>query len=136
MHRLVFVSSVLSSFFSASVTYFLIKFLFKPPLHHLYYFLIHSLTNNFFKGIAGALGSDPERGLAEGDLEEKKKTYGENRPPKRPQKGFLHFVWDAVQDKTLIILAICAAISIGLGVTVEKEKRYRVILFQFISNSL
>ena len=70
------------------------------------------------------MGSDPERGLSENDLEERKKTYGENRPPKKKQKGFLYFVWDAVQDKTLIILAVCAGISIGLGVTVEENKRY------------
>lgn len=74
------------------------------------------------KGVAGAIGSDLERGLSEGDLERQKSSYGENRPPEKPSRGFFSFVWDAVQDKTLIILAVCAGISIGLGVTVEKDK--------------
>jgi hypothetical protein len=29
-----------------------------------------------------------------------------------------------MQDKTLIILAVCAVISIALGLTVEKDKRF------------
>lgn len=52
-----------------------------------------------------------------------KRRYGENRPPEKPQRGYFHFVWDALQDKTLIILAVCAAVSIVLGVTVEEDKR-------------
>ena len=80
------------------------------------------------------MGSDIERGLSENDLEDRKKTYGENRSPKKPQKGFLHFVWDAIQDKTLIILAICAGISIGLGLTVEEDKRYWPSTFYIVSN--
>lgn len=70
------------------------------------------------EGIAEKLGTDVERGIPD-DIEDRKQKYGENRTKQRPPKPFLSFVWDALHDKTLIILGICAAVSIGLGVTVE-----------------
>eukprot|EP01111_Echinosteliopsis_oligospora_P005677 TRINITY_DN191_c0_g1_i4.p1 TRINITY_DN191_c0_g1~~TRINITY_DN191_c0_g1_i4.p1 ORF type:complete len:737 (-),score=213.28 TRINITY_DN191_c0_g1_i4:677-2887(-) len=72
------------------------------------------------KGIAGALGTDIDQGLSEDEAKSDKRieTYGSNRPKKKKQKGYLKFVWEAAQDKTLIILIICAVISVVLGTTV------------------
>ncbi len=45
--------------------------------------------------------------------------YGSNRFVEKPPKGLWMFVWDAVQDLTLIILMVSAAASIGVGVATE-----------------
>ena len=37
----------------------------------------------------------------------------------KPPKGFLVFVWEAMQDLTLMILIVCAILSLVIGVSTE-----------------
>eukprot|EP00253_Pinus_taeda_P005264 PITA_05264 len=47
------------------------------------------------------------------------KVYGLNIFDEKPPRGFLVFVWEASQDLTLIILAVCAVVSLGVGISTE-----------------
>ncbi|KYQ93215.1 P-type ATPase [Tieghemostelium lacteum] len=75
-------------------------------------------------GVAEKLGSHFDRGLSERDAkcEMRKEKFGENRMSEIAPKSFLFFLWQSVQDKTLIILMISAIVSIVLGLTVEDRK--------------
>lgn len=60
-----------------------------------------------------------KNGVASTDVSLRQSVYGSNRFVERPPKGFWMFVWDALQDLTLIILMVSAATSIGVGVATE-----------------
>ncbi|KAL8109624.1 calcium-transporting ATPase 4, plasma membrane-type-like isoform X1 [Apium graveolens] len=45
--------------------------------------------------------------------------YGYNRVKEKPMKPFWMFVWEALQDMTLIILMVCAVASVGVGIATE-----------------
>lgn len=49
------------------------------------------------------------------DLEERKLVFGKNSIPPAPQKNFFILVWEAMQDITLIFLAVAAVVSLGLS---------------------
>lgn len=51
-------------------------------------------------------------GLSFNEVERNRQVYGLNVLPKVRQKLFLEFVWDASQDKILILLAVAAGISL------------------------
>ena len=76
------------------------------------------------EGLMGLLEVNLKTGLAQDpqELARRRAAFGENVIPDRPPKSFIALCIDAVQDKTLIILTIAAAISIILGVTVEERK--------------
>jgi len=42
-------------------------------------------------------------------------AFGSNVIPPKPPKSFLELVWEAIQDVTLIILIVAAAISLALS---------------------
>eukprot|EP00271_Cylindrocystis_brebissonii_P015527 TRINITY_DN38446_c0_g1_i1.p1 TRINITY_DN38446_c0_g1~~TRINITY_DN38446_c0_g1_i1.p1 ORF type:complete len:1112 (-),score=207.67 TRINITY_DN38446_c0_g1_i1:149-3484(-) len=66
-------------------------------------------------GLAHGLRTIPETGIADSSPEQltlRREIYGENRYPEKPAKPFLEFLWEACQDTTLIILAICAVVSL------------------------
>jgi len=42
-------------------------------------------------------------------------VFGSNVIPPKPPKSFLELVWEAIQDVTLIILIVAAAISLALS---------------------
>ncbi|KAL4285525.1 hypothetical protein GQ457_16G015280 [Hibiscus cannabinus] len=52
-------------------------------------------------------------------INERKHIYGINKFTETPQRGFWVFVWEALQDTTLMILAVCALVSLAVGITVE-----------------
>ncbi|XWS24120.1 hypothetical protein CRYUN_Cryun28dG0073500 [Craigia yunnanensis] len=52
-------------------------------------------------------------------INERKHIYGINKFTETPAQGFWVFVWEALQDTTLMILAICALVSLAVGITVE-----------------
>ena len=52
-------------------------------------------------------------------INERKHIYGINKFTETPARGFWVFVWEALQDTTLMILAICALVSLAVGITVE-----------------
>jgi len=57
---------------------------------------------------AGLTGSSPDT-LRRLDM------FGSNVIPPKPPKSFLELVWEAIQDVTLIILIVAAAISLALS---------------------
>jgi hypothetical protein len=77
------------------------------------------------EGVAEKLGSDLTEGLSKLECTSGKRIehFGVNKLPQRPPKTFSELFFAALQDKTLIILMVSAAVSIYLGVYVE-QKRY------------
>ncbi|KAF5288510.1 hypothetical protein FQR65_LT12015 [Abscondita terminalis] len=67
--------------------------------------------------ICKKLYTSPSEGLSgsQVDLEHRRETFGSNSIPPKPPKTFLQLVWEALQDITLIILQIAAAVSLGLS---------------------
>ena len=72
-------------------------------------------------GVAQKLKTSPKEGLQmdEDDLKRRRDAFGTNTYPEKPPKGFWTFVWEAMQDLTLIILAVCAIVSLVIGVITE-----------------
>ncbi|KAM8867858.1 plasma membrane calcium-transporting ATPase 2 isoform 1-T2 [Synchiropus picturatus] len=69
------------------------------------------------EGLCKRLKTSPTEGLsgAQSDLDKRRDVFGKNLiPPKKP-KSFLHLVWEALQDVTLIILEVAALVSLGLS---------------------
>lgn len=60
---------------------------------------VSSVLNNF-------------EGLSLNEVERNRELYGRNVLPQVRQKLFLEFVWEASQDKILILLAVAAGISL------------------------
>ncbi|PON54426.1 P-type ATPase [Parasponia andersonii] len=69
-------------------------------------------------GIATSLGTDPENGIPENaqDVDRRRQVFGSNTYVKPPPKGLFYFVVDALKDTTILILLICAALSLGFGI--------------------
>ncbi|KAG0484024.1 hypothetical protein HPP92_012108 [Vanilla planifolia] len=70
-------------------------------------------------GISRKLSVKLEDGVKTSDLSIRRKVFGANQFPEKPARTFWMFIWDALQDLTLIILMICAAVSIGVGLATE-----------------
>ncbi|KAH7679360.1 P-type ATPase protein [Dioscorea alata] len=76
----------------------------------------------FHEGVDGILRKisvSLDDGIRSSDLEVRQKIFGINRYVEKPSRSFWMFVWDALQDLTLIILMICAVISIVVGLPTE-----------------
>ncbi|KAL8167825.1 hypothetical protein V2J09_009324 [Rumex salicifolius] len=71
------------------------------------------------EGIAKKISIMLNKGVMSNDTPLRQKIYGVNRYTEKPPRGFWQFVWDALQDLTLIILMLCAVLSIGVGVPTE-----------------
>ena len=73
------------------------------------------------EGLAELLATDLENGLNETEeqLGSRRNHYGANTYPEKSTKGFWSFVWDACQDVTLIILMVCAIVSLATGLWTE-----------------
>ncbi|XP_073127161.1 putative calcium-transporting ATPase 13, plasma membrane-type [Henckelia pumila] len=70
------------------------------------------------EGISSSLKTDLQHGIT-GDLEDissRSEAFGTNTYQKPPTKSFLHFVWEAFKDPTILILLLCAALSLGFGI--------------------
>ncbi|CAN6450237.1 unnamed protein product [Victoria cruziana] len=52
-------------------------------------------------------------------LKVRQDVYGLNKFTESPPRGFWLFVWEALQDMTLIILGVCAIVSLLVGVASE-----------------
>ncbi|KAG2614777.1 hypothetical protein PVAP13_3NG007500 [Panicum virgatum] len=70
-------------------------------------------------GISKKIRSTFDRGISASDLDTRQNIYGVNRYPEKPSRSFWMFVWDALQDMTLIILMVCALISAVVGLASE-----------------
>ncbi|KAF5750243.1 putative calcium-transporting ATPase 11 plasma membrane-type [Tripterygium wilfordii] len=75
--------------------------------------------NGGVEGIAEKVSVSLSEGVQERELPTREKIYGLNQYTEKPPRTFLMFVWDALQDLTLIILMICALVSIGVGIPTE-----------------
>ncbi|KAL9244070.1 hypothetical protein vseg_017882 [Gypsophila vaccaria] len=76
-------------------------------------------TRGGTEGIASKISSSLENGILSSDAPLRQKVYGFNRYTEKAPKGFWTFVWEALQDLTLIILMVCAVVSLGIGVATE-----------------
>ncbi|KMS95136.1 hypothetical protein BVRB_012030 [Beta vulgaris subsp. vulgaris] len=68
--------------------------------------------------IASTLKTNLEDGINgdEHDLVNRHETFGTNTYKKPPSLGLFHFVWEAFKDFTILILLLCAALSLGFGI--------------------
>lgn len=73
------------------------------------------------EGIVRKLRTSVPDGISTTDdlVDRRKQIYGINKFTEIPQKGFWIFVWEALQDTTLMILAVCALISLIVGIVTE-----------------
>lgn len=69
-------------------------------------------------GVAASLKTDEQRGISgdERDVVSRYEAFGRNTYPMPPAKSFLHFVYEAFKDPTILILLVCAALSLGFGI--------------------
>ncbi|XP_057467680.1 calcium-transporting ATPase 12, plasma membrane-type-like [Actinidia eriantha] len=70
------------------------------------------------EGIASALKTNLDRGL-DGDYEDisyRHDAFGANTYKRPPKKGFFRFVWESLRDPTILILLVCATLSLGFGI--------------------
>ncbi|XP_024968049.1 calcium-transporting ATPase 4, plasma membrane-type-like [Cynara cardunculus var. scolymus] len=70
-------------------------------------------------GIAEAIDVSLDEGIKSSELSIRQETYGINKYTEKPSKSFFMFVWEALHDLTLIILIVCAVVSIGVGLATE-----------------
>lgn len=83
--------------------------------------LMEKLNSSDFNGVKGLLEKlkvNENKGLDannEQDLEQRRVAYGRNEIPPKPMKTFLKLCWEAFHDMLLVILLICAVVSIGLA---------------------
>ncbi|OVA07295.1 Cation-transporting P-type ATPase [Macleaya cordata] len=71
------------------------------------------------EGVARKLSVSLDHGVTESEIPIRQKVYGFNRYVEKPARGFFMFVWEAMQDLTLIILMACGVVSIGVGIATE-----------------
>ena len=62
--------------------------------------------------VIAALDVDPAKGLRSDEVEARRTRFGPNTFPEQPPRSFLSFVWDAMQDMTLAVLAAAALLSL------------------------
>jgi P-type Ca2+ transporter type 2C len=84
--------------------------------------LVDPKSTTYLKELGGVLGvveklhSDTNTGLKYEQVLHNTEIYGTNTLPEPISKSFLQFVWEALQDKTLIVLMVAAAVELALGV--------------------
>ncbi|KAM3738973.1 hypothetical protein ACB098_09G170500 [Castanea mollissima] len=71
------------------------------------------------EGIARKICVSLNEGVITKDLPIRQKIYGSNSFTEKPSRTFLMFVWESLHDLTLIILMVCAVVSIGVGIPTE-----------------
>ncbi|KAG6724859.1 hypothetical protein I3842_02G003000 [Carya illinoinensis] len=71
-------------------------------------------------GIAEKLCTSTNNGLStDSDLNRRQEIYGINKFTESEGRSFWVFVWEALQDMTLMILGVCAFVSLIVGITME-----------------
>ncbi|KAL0007033.1 hypothetical protein SO802_008535 [Lithocarpus litseifolius] len=77
------------------------------------------VSHGGLEGLARELSVSLKDGVVSSDIPLRKNIYGLNRYVEKPSKSLWMFVWDALHDLTLVILMVCAVISIGVGIPTE-----------------
>eukprot|EP00257_Ricinus_communis_P022833 XP_015582680.1 calcium-transporting ATPase 4, plasma membrane-type [Ricinus communis] len=75
--------------------------------------------NGGVAGIARRVSVSLKDGINGSSIPSRQNIYGCNRYTEKPPRSFWMFVWEALQDLTLIILTVCAVVSIGVGIATE-----------------
>ncbi|XP_042514298.1 putative calcium-transporting ATPase 11, plasma membrane-type [Macadamia integrifolia] len=70
-------------------------------------------------GTARKIRVSLDSGVSSDELRLRQKIYGFNRYVEKPPRSLWMFVWDALQDLTLIILMVCAVVSVVVGIATE-----------------
>ncbi|PWA99433.1 Calcium-transporting P-type ATPase, N-terminal autoinhibitory domain-containing protein [Artemisia annua] len=73
------------------------------------------------EGIMKKISTSTTNGIptSEDKINQRKIIYGINQFAESPSKGFLVYVWEALQDTTLMILGFCAFVSLVVGILTE-----------------
>ncbi|KAH6828721.1 autoinhibited Ca2+-ATPase 11 [Perilla frutescens var. hirtella] len=71
------------------------------------------------EGLAERLNVSLDDGVNSGDVPTRQDVFGPNVYTEKPSKSFWLFLWDALHDVTLIILIVCAVVSVGVGLATE-----------------
>ncbi|MCO5611739.1 hypothetical protein L7F22_065997 [Adiantum nelumboides] len=76
------------------------------------------------KGVLSLLKTSTELGANDNsqELEARRKMFGSNTYPRQPHKPFWVFIIDASKDLTLIILIVCAVLTLTLGMKTRGVK--------------
>lgn len=76
-------------------------------------------------GVASAIGSNVENGIADDaeDIAQRREAFGSNTFKKPLAKSFFHFMVGATTDFTIVVLIVCAALSLGLGIKLHGLKQ-------------
>lgn len=70
-------------------------------------------------GISRKIKASLDDGIKETEIATRQKLYGSNKHTEKPPRSFWTFVWDALHDLTLIILIVCAVVSLMVGLATE-----------------
>ncbi|XP_078182800.1 putative calcium-transporting ATPase 9, plasma membrane-type isoform X2 [Carex rostrata] len=70
-------------------------------------------------GISKKIRSSLKKGILENDIKVREAIFGTNKHTEKPSRSFWKFVWDALHDLTLIILMVCAVVSVIVGLFTE-----------------
>ncbi|KAF5952464.1 hypothetical protein HYC85_010408 [Camellia sinensis] len=76
-------------------------------------------THGGVEGFARKISVSLNDGVVSTDIPLRQKVFGLNKFVEKPSRPFWMFVWEALQDLTLIILIVCAAVSVGVGIATE-----------------
>ncbi|KAJ0976132.1 hypothetical protein J5N97_018097 [Dioscorea zingiberensis] len=76
-------------------------------------------THGGVDGIARKVSVSLDDGIKSSDLSIRQNIFGINRYEEKPSRTYWMFFWDALQDLTLIILMVCAAISLVVELFIE-----------------
>ncbi|AET01464.2 putative calcium-transporting ATPase [Medicago truncatula] len=73
------------------------------------------------EGVASSLKTNVEFGIRSHDddfhdISIRQQVFGSNTYKKPPSKSFFHFVVEAFKDVTILILLVCATLSLGFGI--------------------
>ncbi|CAH9122941.1 unnamed protein product, partial [Cuscuta epithymum] len=71
------------------------------------------------RGLEQKLSLSLENGVPLSEIARRQKLFGLNKFVEKPSRPFWMFLWDALQDLTLIILMVCAVASISIGIATE-----------------
>ncbi|KAK7285291.1 hypothetical protein RJT34_20057 [Clitoria ternatea] len=70
------------------------------------------------EGIANILGTVPPKGIVDDDdgIAKRRELFGSNTYQRPPPKVLINFVVEAFNDTTILILLVCAGLSLGFGI--------------------
>ncbi|KAL3632505.1 putative calcium-transporting ATPase 11, plasma membrane-type [Castilleja foliolosa] len=71
------------------------------------------------EGLSEKLNVSLDKGVDPDGISSRQNIFGPNRYTEKPAKSFWMFVWEALHDLTLIILIVCALVSIVVGLATE-----------------